>query len=140
MIIFRQRGTQWFPGENAGMGRDHTIFANAPGYVRYYKDPAHPKRKFIGIALTPNQKLPKPPNAARVRKLGRELVPLQEKPELVPYGTSLAFSDLKAKDGSYAYRPANWRIGRIIPKVEVKERSPFSKWQRKVRRRAARNK
>ncbi|KAI4159564.1 MAG: hypothetical protein LQ342_006474 [Letrouitia transgressa] len=38
-IIFRQRGTHWYPGENCGMGRDHTIFAKAKGYVIYYKDP-----------------------------------------------------------------------------------------------------
>ncbi|KAL8902283.1 MAG: hypothetical protein Q9207_004788 [Kuettlingeria erythrocarpa] len=38
-IIFRQRGTHWYPGENCGMGRDHTIFAKEKGYVVFYKDP-----------------------------------------------------------------------------------------------------
>ncbi|RMD43721.1 hypothetical protein DV735_g1466, partial [Chaetothyriales sp. CBS 134920] len=33
-IIFRQRGTLWFPGENVGMGRDHSIYALQPGWVR----------------------------------------------------------------------------------------------------------
>ena len=32
-IIVRQRGTQWHPGENVGMGRDHTIFAVTEGHV-----------------------------------------------------------------------------------------------------------
>lgn len=32
-IIVRQRGTKFFPGENTGMGRDHTIFALKPGKV-----------------------------------------------------------------------------------------------------------
>ena len=30
-IIVRQRGTQWHPGENVGMGRDHTLFALIDG-------------------------------------------------------------------------------------------------------------
>ena len=32
-IILRQRGTPFFAGENVGMGRDHTLFAKAPGKV-----------------------------------------------------------------------------------------------------------
>jgi len=34
-IILRQRGTQWHPGENVGMGRDHTLFALIDGHVAY---------------------------------------------------------------------------------------------------------
>ena len=34
-IIVRQRGTQWHPGANVGMGTDHTIFATCPGNVEY---------------------------------------------------------------------------------------------------------
>ena len=34
-IVLRQRGTQWYPGTNVGMGRDHTIFALIPGKVEY---------------------------------------------------------------------------------------------------------
>lgn len=69
-IIFRQRGTLWFPGENVGMGRDHTIFALEQGFVKYYRDPRlHPKRRYIGIVFDKTQTLPTPPNAARRRKL-----------------------------------------------------------------------
>ena len=32
-IIVRQRGTKWHPGENVGMGKDHTIFATVEGEV-----------------------------------------------------------------------------------------------------------
>ncbi len=32
-IIVRQRGTRFHAGENVGMGRDHTLFALAPGKV-----------------------------------------------------------------------------------------------------------
>jgi large subunit ribosomal protein L27 len=34
-IILRQRGTRWKPGQNVGLGRDHTIFALIPGHVRF---------------------------------------------------------------------------------------------------------
>jgi large subunit ribosomal protein L27 len=36
-IIVRQRGTQWHPGANVGLGTDHTIFATAEGTVDYRK-------------------------------------------------------------------------------------------------------
>ena len=34
-IIVRQRGTKFWPGENVGMGKDHTIFATREGAVRF---------------------------------------------------------------------------------------------------------
>ena len=34
-IIIRQRGTKYHPGENVGLGKDHTIFATAPGRVSF---------------------------------------------------------------------------------------------------------
>lgn len=34
-IIVRQRGTQFRPGENTGIGRDHTIFSVADGVVEF---------------------------------------------------------------------------------------------------------
>jgi large subunit ribosomal protein L27 len=34
-IIIRQRGTQWHPGANVGMGKDHTLFATAAGIVTF---------------------------------------------------------------------------------------------------------
>lgn len=34
-IILRQRGTQWHPGDNVGMGKDHTIFAVTQGVVAF---------------------------------------------------------------------------------------------------------
>ena len=36
-IIMRQRGTKVHPGENVGMGKDHTLFALVPGHVGYKK-------------------------------------------------------------------------------------------------------
>ncbi len=34
-IIIRQRGTKFHPGENVGIGRDHTIYATAEGFVKF---------------------------------------------------------------------------------------------------------
>lgn len=34
-IIIRQRGTRVWPGENVGIGRDHTLFATATGVVKF---------------------------------------------------------------------------------------------------------
>ena len=34
-IIIRQRGTKWHPGNNVGLGKDHTIFAIAEGTVEF---------------------------------------------------------------------------------------------------------
>ena len=36
-IIVRQRGTVHFPGENVGMGKDHTLFALVDGKVKFQK-------------------------------------------------------------------------------------------------------
>jgi large subunit ribosomal protein L27 len=32
-IIVRQRGTKWHPGDNVGLGKDHTLFALTNGSV-----------------------------------------------------------------------------------------------------------
>jgi len=34
-IIVRQRGTKYHPGENVGLGKDHTIFALVDGTVAF---------------------------------------------------------------------------------------------------------
>ena len=34
-IIVRQRGTKFFPGDNVGIGKDHTLFATANGAVKF---------------------------------------------------------------------------------------------------------
>jgi large subunit ribosomal protein L27 len=36
-IIVRQRGTAHHPGENVGIGRDHTLFALVDGIVTFRK-------------------------------------------------------------------------------------------------------
>jgi large subunit ribosomal protein L27 len=47
-IIIRQRGTNTHPGENVGMGRDHTLYALEEGFVKFSK--RGPKqRKYVSI-------------------------------------------------------------------------------------------
>ncbi|KAL8711475.1 MAG: hypothetical protein Q9220_004133 [cf. Caloplaca sp. 1 TL-2023] len=100
-IIFRQRGTHWFPGEGCGMGRDHTIFAKEKGFVCFYRDPeqlslgvgpagygggsssggvtevkgkrkVREKRKYIGVVPVRGDVLPRPRGVKRMRRLGME--------------------------------------------------------------------
>jgi large subunit ribosomal protein L27 len=47
-IILRQRGTKMHPGENVGMGKDHTLFAKTDGKVNFTTKGAL-KRKLINI-------------------------------------------------------------------------------------------
>ncbi len=35
-ILVRQRGTKFHPGDNVGLGRDHTLFAKATGAVKFH--------------------------------------------------------------------------------------------------------
>jgi len=46
-IIVRQRGTKFHPGDNVGMGKDHTIFSKIDGKVEY-KTKAK-GRKYISV-------------------------------------------------------------------------------------------
>ena len=36
-IIVRQRGTKFYPGNNVGIGKDHTLFAITKGKVNFKK-------------------------------------------------------------------------------------------------------
>jgi len=46
-IIVRQRGTRILPGDNVGLGRDHTIFALIDGFVKF--GPASKYKKKVSI-------------------------------------------------------------------------------------------
>ena len=46
-IIVRQRGTQHHPGENVGMGKDHTLFALVDGTVVFTKK--RDNRSFVSV-------------------------------------------------------------------------------------------
>lgn len=73
-IIIRQRGTKIHPGDNVGLGKDHTIFALEPGYVRFYLDPFHPRRKYVGVSLKKDVMLPYPHFLPRLRRFGYDVL------------------------------------------------------------------
>lgn len=148
-IIFRQRGTKWFPGDNCAMGRDHTIYATEHGYVKYYKDPEkHPKRQYIGVVFERDQVLPLPRNSMRRRKLNMEATKMETPPVIEMRGDLVTEGDgskgvsvkqtpgterqrqpLKLKRG-YMFRETNWEIGRAAEraKVKVREFKPRDRW------------
>ena len=49
-IIVRQRGTQHHPGDNVGMGKDHTLFALTDGTVMFKK--GRNNRSFVSDEAT----------------------------------------------------------------------------------------
>jgi len=46
-IIVRQRGTKHYPGENVGIGRDHTLFALIDGTIQFKK--GREDRSFVSV-------------------------------------------------------------------------------------------
>ncbi|GAA4773468.1 50S ribosomal protein L27 [Stakelama sediminis] len=48
-IIVRQRGTKFYPGENVGMGKDHTLFALTDGRVSFKQGKLG--RKFASVEI-----------------------------------------------------------------------------------------
>lgn len=48
-IIVRQRGTKFHPGENVGIGKDHTIFATIEGLVTFERMRGRNGQKRISV-------------------------------------------------------------------------------------------
>ena len=46
-IIVRQRGTRIHPGNNVGVGRDHTLFALIDGIIKF--EPARNNRRKVSV-------------------------------------------------------------------------------------------
>ena len=46
-IIVRQRGTKHYPGENVGMGKDHTLFALIDGKIEFRKKQGN--KSFVSV-------------------------------------------------------------------------------------------
>lgn len=113
-IIMRQRGTKFYPGENVGIGRDHTIFATEPGWVRYYLDPFHPKRKFIGVALKREMRLPSPHFEPTVRRFG---------------GVLLADADKASKEETRMSRKEHKAFPEILSKQQEREAKRLEKFE-----------
>ncbi len=50
-ILVRQRGTKFHPGNNVGIGKDHTLFAKIPGTVKF----GSYKGRFKTITIIPSE-------------------------------------------------------------------------------------
>ena len=133
------------------MGRDHTISANAKGFVRYYRDPGrNPDKKYIGVVFEQHEQLPRARDAPRRRRLGLNAV-VMEKPE-IPEGEELAETvllsgthadeakaiettapgikpQLSLRQG-FQYRESNWSIGRTAERrgISVEPYDPKNRW------------
>ena len=51
-IIVRQRGTEFHPGNNIGMGKDHTLFALVDGTVQFKV--GREDRRFVSVIPAEN--------------------------------------------------------------------------------------
>ena len=51
-VIVRQRGTKFWPGENVGMGKDHTLFALCDGNVAFKT--GFKRRTFVSVIAAQN--------------------------------------------------------------------------------------
>lgn len=47
-ILVRQRGTQFHPGVNVGLGKDHTLFAKADGVVQF-RVKGEKNRRYVSV-------------------------------------------------------------------------------------------
>ncbi|MFL2733439.1 MAG: 50S ribosomal protein L27 [Gammaproteobacteria bacterium] len=50
-ILVRQRGTKFHPGENVGIGKDHTLFAKTNGKV-FFNKKGKILKQFVNIETT----------------------------------------------------------------------------------------
>jgi large subunit ribosomal protein L27 len=50
-IIVRQRGTKFWPDDNVGLGKDHTLFATATGAVKFTT--RRDDRTYVAVVPTP---------------------------------------------------------------------------------------
>jgi len=56
-ILVRQRGTKFWPGDNVGLGRDHTLFATATGAVQFTTK--RDNRTYVNIVMAEETKTTK---------------------------------------------------------------------------------
>ncbi|KAI4194543.1 MAG: hypothetical protein LQ350_007703 [Teloschistes chrysophthalmus] len=142
-IIFRQRGTHWFPGENCGMGRDHTIFAKERGYVVFYRDPQHLSLGVggAGYGATPEEQSTDAATTDQIptnTPAGADDAPTprsstKESRQQIPAARARGIRP------GYMFREANWQIGRV-ENEEMKGVRKFVKgdrflaWRKKNRR------
>ena len=57
-ILVRQRGTKFHPGANVGIGKDHTLFATAPGRVAFHTTTGG--RTYVSIKIADDKAAERP--------------------------------------------------------------------------------
>ena len=67
MIIVRQRGTRFRPGDGVGLGRDHTIFAKREGVVEFRRSG---DKRFISVNELVVARRAAPVRARRAERIG----------------------------------------------------------------------
>jgi large subunit ribosomal protein L27 len=65
-ILVRQRGTEYHPGDNVGIGRDHTLFALTHGHVKFAVK--RDNRRFVSIMPITAEAKPAAQKAAKPAK------------------------------------------------------------------------
>lgn len=87
-IICRQRGTKWHPGENVGMGKDHTLFSLISGIVKFFKKGSKDKTYVSVISNEKSSEVKETKKVAAkkpaVKKEVKETVAKKEKAEKKP--------------------------------------------------------
>lgn len=84
-IIVRQRGTPHNPGENVGLGKDHTLFALVDGTVIFKKKADN--RSYVSVIpfeAAPVAEAPKAKPAAKAEKKAAEAPKAETKKEAAP--------------------------------------------------------
>jgi len=75
-IIVRQRGTSHHPGQNVGIGKDHTLFALVDGVVMFRK--GEKDRSFVSVLPRDSQVTVAPQLVSRPKSGVRETAPVVE--------------------------------------------------------------
>lgn len=101
-IIVRQRGTKFHPGENVGIGRDHTLYALVDGKVEYRR--RRKNRSFVSIDHVMEAAVAPRPRKATI------------KPKAAPVE--------KVKATKEAKKPAASPKKEAVPKASVKKETP----------------
>jgi len=83
-VIVRQRGTRHLPGIDVGCGRDHTLFALAPGIVRFCRSRPKPGkskgRVFVRVEPAPEHRQASIEKKLRLQALQRYRGPILHAP------------------------------------------------------------
>ncbi len=98
-IIVRQRGTHFHPGENVGMGKDHTIFATAIGKVSFELMRGREGQKQISVIPLDLETAAPAPAEEKVAPKQKAAAPAKAKPAEAVAEAPAKVSKKAASDG-----------------------------------------